>query len=255
MSDSSESLIYPDWPVPDNVRAVITTRQGGVSAGSYSSNNLALHVGDDPLSVAANRADLSRQLELSAEPQWLEQVHGIKVIEAQPDGLVRTADGCITKQLGLACVVMTADCLPILLCDRAGTQVAAVHAGWRSLAGGIVREALSQFSCSMDDVLVYLGPAISQSQFEVGIDVLEGFFETALSPDHCDAISAAFRPSLSKPMKYYADLYQLARAELNEMGVSQIFGGNFCTFEDEQRFYSYRRDGETGRMASAIWLV
>ncbi|WP_439135370.1 peptidoglycan editing factor PgeF [Pseudomaricurvus sp.] len=249
------SLICPDWPAPENVRAVITTREGGSSPAPFDSNNLALHVGDDPQTVQLNRNHLCEQVGLSLEPQWLEQVHGVKVVDAQADGLVRTADGCISRQSGLACVVMTADCLPILLCDRAGTQVAAVHAGWRSLAGGIVREALSQFTCAMSDVLVYLGPAISQPHFEVGIDVLEGFFETALSPEHCESISAAFLPSLAKPMKFHADLYQLARAELSEIGVERVFGGSFCTFDDDQRFYSYRREARTGRMASAIWLL
>lgn len=255
VSDLSDSCIRPDWPAPASVRAVVTTRHGGSSLAPFDSNNLALHVGDDSQTVAANRVRFSERMALTAEPQWLEQVHGTKVVAAQSDGLVRTADGCITRQPGLACIVMTADCLPILLCDRAGTQVAAVHAGWRSLAGGIVRQALSQFTCAMSDVLVYLGPAISQPHFEVGIDVLEGFFETALSPDHCEAISAAFLPSLAKPMKFHADLYQLARAELKEIGVNKVYGGGACTFDDDTRFYSYRRDGKTGRMASAIWLV
>lgn len=248
------AFFRPDWPAPANVRAVVTTRQGGCSESPFASNNMALHVGDDPQRVARNRAQLSGQLGLSREPQWLEQVHGIKVVAAQADGLVRTADGCTTRERGLACTVMTADCLPVLLCDQAGTQVAAVHAGWRGLAGGIVREALAQFSCAPQDVLVFLGPAISQPHFEVGIDVLEGFYATALTPEHCEAMTATFRPSLSAPMKYHADLYALARAELNALGVVQIFGGDACSYADGARFYSYRRDGQTGRMVSAIWL-
>lgn len=250
----SPECVWPEWPVPANVKAVITTRLGGCSEAPYDSNNMALHVGDDPQRVMANRARLCDQLGLTLEPQWLEQVHGIKVVAAQADGLVRTADGCITRQPGLACTVMTADCLPLLLCDQAGTQVAAVHAGWRGLASGIVREALAQFACAPKEVLVYLGPAISQPHFEVGIDVLEGFYAAALTTAHCEAMTAAFRPSLSAPMKFHADLYALARAELQALGVTQIFGGDACSFANSQHFYSYRRDGQTGRMVSAIWL-
>ncbi|NHO67742.1 multi-copper polyphenol oxidoreductase [Aestuariicella hydrocarbonica] len=255
----------------------MTTRQGGDSRPPYDSFNLALHVGDDPQGVEANRTRLCQQQGVSVGPQWLEQVHGIKVVEAQADGLVRTADACTSGERGLACVVMTADCLPILLCDRAGTRVAAVHAGWRSLAGGIVRETVARFQAGSQlpssahapapadaqaradapagELLAYLGPAISQSHFEVGIDVLEAFFDSALSAAHGEAISAAFRPSISQPMKFHADLYQLARAELAELGVEQVFGGQHCTFADSERFYSYRRDGQTGRMAAMIWLA
>lgn len=254
MSALTQAYFQPDWLAPANVKAVVSTRLGGCSEAPFASNNMALHVGDDPQRVARNRARLSEQLGLSRDPQWLEQVHGIKVVEAQADGLVRTADGCITRERGLACTVMTADCLSVLLCDQAGTQVAAVHAGWRGLAGGIVREALAQFICAPHEVLVFLGPAISQPHFEVGVEVLEGFFDTALTPGHCEAMAAAFRPSLSAPMKFHADLYALARAELNALGVTQIFGGDACSFADRTRFYSYRRDGQTGRMVSAIWL-
>ena len=149
---------------------------------------------------------------------------------------------------------MTADCLPILLCDQAGIQVAAVHAGWRGLANGIVREALAQFTQAPAEVLAYLGPAISQPHFEVGIEVLESFYDSALTATHGEAMTAAFRPSFSAPMKFHADLYALARAELHALGVAQIYGGDRCSFSDQQHFYSYRRDGITGRMVAAIWL-
>ncbi len=240
------SWLTPNWPAPTRVRSLITTR---------ANHNMALHVGDDPETVLANREQLAGQAGWVSQPQWLEQVHGTKVVEARADDRVRTADACYTAEPGVVCTVMTADCLPLLICNRAGTRVAAVHAGWRSLAGGIVRDTLAVFSGAPEELLVYLGPAISQANFEVGIDVLEGFYEGALSARHCEAISAACRPSLQRPMKFHADLYQLARAELSELGVERIYGGHYCTYSDAERFYSYRRDGQTGRMVSAIWLA
>jgi purine-nucleoside/S-methyl-5'-thioadenosine phosphorylase / adenosine deaminase len=256
---SSDHWITPQWDAPANVRALITTRQTLVgesaSASPYDSFNLALHVDDEESAVLANRLVLQKALKVEHQPQWLEQIHSTKVVEAKSDDLVRTADASQTSTLGLPCVVMTADCLPILLCDTEGTQVAAVHAGWRGLAKGIVRDTLKQFSAPADQIIAYLGPAIGQNHFEVGIEVLEGFYDNALSPAHCEVISSAFRPSASHPMKFNADLYQLARAELEQLGVSSISGGDFCTVEDAERFYSYRRDGQTGRMASLIYLT
>ncbi|WP_049721185.1 peptidoglycan editing factor PgeF [Gilvimarinus polysaccharolyticus] len=261
--------IVPDWPAPANVRAVATTRLSGVSEGGangdgYASFNLATHVGDNPNAVATNRQRLKTELALSAEPQWLEQVHGIKVVDAVADGLMRTADGATTTQRGLPCAVLTADCLPILLCDRAGTQVAAVHAGWRSLAAGIVPRALARFNAPPEQLMAWLGPAISAQHFEVGVDVLEAFFDTAGSVAHSDAIAAAMRPG-SRPMHFYADLPQLARAALSENGVTSVYCGaagnmgvsndSMCTYANT-RFYSYRRDGQaSGRMASLVWLT
>lgn len=259
MNDSTQqpASSYPclvlGWPAPSNVRAFITTRAGGVSLPPFASNNFGLHVGDNPAHVAANRAQLAAQLGLQNTPQWLEQIHGIKVVDAQTDGLVRTADGSYSNQRGHACVVMTADCLPILLCDKQGTQVAALHCGWRSLAGGICAEALDKFPAARGDLLAYLGPAISQAHFEVGIDVLEAFFAAARSAEHADEIAAAFAVG-ARPLHFYADIYALARAELNALGVTAIYGGDYCTFADQERFYSYRRDKTTGRMASLIWL-
>jgi YfiH family protein len=168
--------ITPDWPVPANVRSYITTRAGGVSLPPYAGNNLGLHVGDNPAQVATNRAQLSIGLGLQNTPQWLEQIHGVKVINAKTDAVVRTADGSYSNQPGHACLVMTADCLPILLCDKQGTQVAALHCGWRGLAKGICARGLQKFSANPGDILAYLGPAISQPHFEVGVDVLEAFF-------------------------------------------------------------------------------
>ncbi len=245
--------ITPRWPAPANVRSHITTRAGGVSLPPYTSNNLGLHVGDDPAHVAANRAQLAAHLGLAESPQWLEQIHGVKVVHAKTDGVVRTADGSYSNQIGHACLVMTADCLPILLCDKQGTQVAALHCGWRSLAKGICARGLQKFSVKPDDILAYLGPAISQPHFEVGVDVLEAFFKAARSQQHAEQIASAFT-SAQRPLHFYADIYALARAELNALGVTAVYGGDYCTYADERRFYSYRRDKTTGRMASLIWL-
>jgi polyphenol oxidase len=245
--------IIPSWPSPANVRACITTREGGVSVAPYASNNMGLHVGDDPYAVAQNRTAICKHLGLRKSPQWLEQIHGIKVVNAKSDGLVRTADGSYSNEKGQACVVMTADCLPILLCDEKGTQVAAIHCGWRSLAKGITERALAKFSASPKKILAYLGPAISQPNFEVGVDVLEAFFKAARNPNHADAIAKAFI-SAQRPLHFYADIYALARAELNALGVTNIYGGDYCTYDQVDDFYSYRREKTTGRMASLIWL-
>ena len=252
--DKKTNYITPNWPAPANVRACITTRVGGVSAAPYASNNFGLHVGDDLQKATQNRTALCADLSLSKTPQWLEQVHGVKVVNAKSDGLVRTADGSYSNEIGQACLVMTADCLPILLCDQAGTQVAAIHCGWRSLAKGISARVLEKFSSPHKNIIAYLGPAISQLHFEVGVDVLEAFFKSARSPEHADAIAKAFI-SAKRPLHFYGDIYALARAELNTLGVTQIYGGDYCTYAESKRFYSYRRDGATGRMASLVWLA
>lgn len=246
-------IITPNWPAPANIRSAITCRDGGVSQDVYNSWNMGAHVNDDPVAVETNRKKLIEQLNLQKPPQWLEQVHGNKVIEAQADGRVRTADACFAQEKGLACVVMTADCLPVLLCDTQGTQVAAVHCGWRSLAQSILQNTLNQFA-QPSQVMAYLGPAISKQHFEVGIDVLEAFFQSSKSTAHTDQIAAAFSPG-KRPLHFYADIYALARAELQALGVAHIFGGDYCTFAQKDKFYSYRRDGVTGRMASLIWLL
>ncbi|MBU2885200.1 peptidoglycan editing factor PgeF [Gilvimarinus agarilyticus] len=248
-------FIIPEWPAPTTVRALTSTRLGGASRGGYASNNLALHVGDDESLVRENRQRLVEDKLIPRAPQWLEQVHGDKVVEASADGWVQTADACFTRQRELPCAVLTADCLPILLCNTAGTQVAAVHAGWRSLAAGIVRKTLATFSDDTPELMAWLGPAIGPAQFEVGVDVLEAFFASAIDDQHADMIAGAFTAG-QKPMRFMADLYALARAELNGAGVDRIFGGDFCTYEQGDRFYSFRRDGKgSGRMASIIWLA
>lgn len=250
------NYIIPDWPAPKNVRACITTRSGGASLAPYASNNVGLHVGDNRVAVEANRTALCEGLGLKKSPQWLEQVHGVKVVTAKSDRLVRTADASYSSEIGQACVVMTADCLPIFLCDSSAnraSQVAILHCGWRSLAKGICAKALKQFNCDPQQLMAYLGPAISQKHFEVGVDVLEAFFKSARSAAHADAIATAFI-SAQRPLHFYADIYELARAELKSLGVNAIYGGDYCTYQQSECFYSYRRDGVTGRMAHLIWL-
>ena len=247
------SFFRPQWPAPARVRAAISLRTGGISRAPYASNNLGAHVGDELTAVAKNRLQLLQALNLEQEPQWLQQVHGVKVSRARADGRVRTADACYTRETGLACAILTADCLPVLLCDRSGEQVAAVHAGWRSLAKGILPRVLSHFSVPPSQLMAYLGPAISARHFEVGVEVPEAFFQRALHAGHAEAIAAALRPG-TRPMHFYADLYALAHAALEALGVTAIYGGDYCTYGDSERFFSYRRDGVTGRMASLIWL-
>ncbi|MFA5631774.1 MAG: peptidoglycan editing factor PgeF [Porticoccaceae bacterium] len=252
-------LIRPRWPAPANVRSAVTTRAGGISSGPWATLNLGDHVGDDPQAVAANRELLRGELGLERAPLWVNQVHGTDVLsfdplphEINPVGM--TADGVCTRSDGVACAIMTADCLPVLLCDRRGTVAAAAHAGWRGLAAGILRNTVAAMACDPADVLAWLGPAIGPDAFEVGSEVREAFQDAALNPTQRTAIATCFAPS-DAPGKYRADLYALAAAELAAIGVPKTYGGGFCTFRDTERFYSYRRDGETGRMASLIWLA
>jgi purine-nucleoside/S-methyl-5'-thioadenosine phosphorylase / adenosine deaminase len=243
---SGLDLIAAEWPAPSNVRAVATTRVGGVSIGPYSSLNLGAHVGDDAQAVRENRLRLRTALELSRDPVWLNQVHGAAVVEATPHATPPTADASFARSPGQACVVLTADCLPVLLCDRDGTSVAAAHAGWRGLAGGVVESALRAMGVSSDRVLAWLGPAIEQDRFEVGPEVREQF--VARSADYGHAFQSNARG------RWQADLYDLARRELARLGVTQVFGGGFRCYGERDRFFSYRRDGTTGRMATLVWM-
>jgi YfiH family protein len=242
---SSLELIRPDWPAPPAVRACSTTRRGGASAGAWEGFNLADHVGDDPRAVAENRALLAAALQLPAPPRWLQQVHGCEVAGADWQAGC-AADACFADRPDVVCAVLTADCLPILLCNRAGSRVAAVHAGWRGLAAGIVERTLQAFTDPPGDILAWLGPAIGPAAFEVGEEVRAAFVA------HHAAAATAFRPT--RPGHWLADLYALARSRLAMRGVHQVWGGAFCTYNDADRFYSYRRDGVTGRMATLIWL-
>ncbi|MHB9118192.1 MAG: peptidoglycan editing factor PgeF [Burkholderiales bacterium] len=236
--------IVPGWPAPARVRALVTTRRGGVSTGPYASLNLGDHVGDEAASVARNRAIL--RAALPAEPVWLKQVHSVAVAEADGAEGIPEADASVARRAGTVCAVLTADCLPLLLCDRQGTVVGAAHAGWRGLADGVIEAAVAAMAVPAADLLAWLGPAIGPQSFEVGDEVREVF--TA----HHAAAAAAFIPHGTG--KWLADLYALARLRLAALGVEQVYGGGLCTYRDSERFYSYRRDGSTGRMASLVWL-
>lgn len=249
MGDRLE-LLQPDWPAPARVRAAVSTRSGGVSQGGYASLNLAAHVGDDAAAVAENRRRLCRALGLEAAPQWLEQVHGCEVVTASSDGQVRTADASFSREPGVPCAVLTADCLPVLFCDRAGTQVAAAHAGWRGLADGVLEATLARFDCPRADILAWMGPAIGPDAFEVGPEVRAAFLA---GPGVPEAIASAFAAAGGD--RWRGDLYALARARLAAAGVLAVYGGGLCTFGDAGRFYSFRREPVTGRMASVVWLA
>jgi YfiH family protein len=237
-------LITPIWPAPAQVRAYSTTRHGGYSKPPYHGLNLADHVGDE--AVAANRALLVQSLKLPSEPVWLKQVHGIHTVTATLEHKNGAADASIARQPGQVCVILTADCLPVLFCDRGGNCVAAVHAGWRGLAGGILEATLQRLNVPAQDILVWLGPAIGPQAFEVGEEVRAAFM------DFLPQAGDAFIPT--RDGHWLADLYLLARQRLAHQGVTAVFGGDFCTYTDIERFYSYRRDKVTGRMASLIWL-
>jgi YfiH family protein len=241
-----ETRVIPDWPAPQWVRAVTTTRTGGVSTGPWTSMNPADHVGDTSSAVAANRQRMVTQLALPAEPRWLTQVHGTRVVDAADGPETVEADAVVAGAPGLVCAVLTADCLPVLLCDRNGHEVAAAHAGWRGLAAGVLEQTVARMQAPGEELLAWLGPAISAPAYVVGEEVRAAFVER-------DALAAAaFRPATDGG--WHADLYTLARRRLGSCGVTAVYGGNFCTCSDRERFFSYRRDGTTGRMASLVWL-
>ncbi len=237
-------FITPDWSAPARVRALVTTRAGGVSVGPYASLNLGTHVGDDAKAVAANRARLSAHLPSS--PCWLEQVHGVAVVDASVVTGVPVADAAFARQPGVVCAVMTADCLPVLLCDEAGSVVAVAHAGWRGLHAGVVEATIAAMEVAPSRLMAWLGPAIGPTAFEVG-DEVRAAFVGAASED-----VAAFQAHAGG--KWLADLYALARARLARAGVLNVTGGEYCTYREPEQFFSYRRDHVTGRMASLIWL-
>ncbi len=237
-----QQAIVPQWPAPARVCALQTSRHGGTSLSPYDSLNLGTHVGDAAACVAANRQLL--QAVLPGKPLWLQQVHGTVVVEAEQGGQPN-ADASIAREAGVVCAVLTADCLPLLLCDDAGSVVGAVHAGWRGLAAGVIEAAVHAMEVAPTEVMAWLGPAIGPQAFEVGENVRAAFLQ------HDRAADSAFVPRADK---YLADLYLLARQRLEELGIKRIYGGEFCTYTDSGRFYSYRRDGQTGRMASMIWL-
>lgn len=246
--------IIPDWPdLPANVGVLSTTRRGGVSLAPFDDGsgtgglNLGMHVTDSPLDVLENRT-LLRAL-LPSEPTWLTQVHGTGIVNAANLSDVPEADASFTIAQGVVCAIMTADCLPVLFCDQNGGVVAAAHAGWRGLSAGILEKTVNRMrNAGASEITAWLGPAISPNYFEVGEDVRHAFVA------HEASVSDAFKPIVAHKGKYLADIYALARVRLCRIGVYSISGGEFCTVGDSHRFYSYRRDKITGRMASLIWL-
>lgn len=240
-----DHLIIPNWPAPPNIRALQTTRIGGFSRAPYDSLNLGSHVADAPLDVARNRMLLNTLM--PSEPVWLEQVHGIVVANADSASCLPQADACIAAHRSAVCVVMTADCLPVLLCDQQGTVVGAVHAGWKGLAAGVIEAAVQAMNVPTQNLMAWLGPAISQQAFEIGAEVREIFI--AADPQAEGAFVAG------QDGKWRADIYALASLRLNALGITQIYGGDYCTYKDAEKFFSYRRDGVTGRMGTFIWLV
>lgn len=245
--------IEPEWPAPRNVRALSTTRLGGCSEPPFESFNLGDHVGDDESAVATNRRMLASALPSGTSVSWLSQVHGTTVVEAGQGGSLPLADAQWSRTPGVVCAVLTADCLPVLLCSVDGDVVAAAHAGWRGLMNGVLEATVAAMNARPERLLAWLGPAIGPTAFEVGDEVRDGFLSLA-RPCECAAIAASFVPVVNRPGHYLADLYALARVRLNGSGVSSVFGGGHCTHSDSKHFFSYRRDGEAGRMASLILL-
>ncbi|AUV03692.1 purine nucleoside phosphorylase YfiH [Phytobacter ursingii] len=240
-------LIVPDWPLPPGVVACSSTRIGGVSLPPYDSLNLGAHCGDDLVHVEENRKRMFAAGQLPSKPVWLEQVHGKDVLKLTGEPYVsKRADASYSNTPGTVCAVMTADCLPVLFCNRDGTEVAAAHAGWRGLCAGVLEETVACFADKPENILAWLGPAIGPDAFEVGPEVRDAFMAVEAIADR------AFRPAGEK---YYADIYALARQRLTSVGVTQVFGGEHCTFSQKGDFFSYRRDKNTGRMASFIWLI
>ncbi|NQD38927.1 peptidoglycan editing factor PgeF [Permianibacter sp. IMCC34836] len=253
---ASLELIRPDWPAPASVQAFASTRCGGVSTGAYAGLNLGAHTGDNPAAVASNRALLRQRLALQNQPHWLNQVHGVAVAELTAELATEkrtetiatvpvTADASVSRAVDTVCAVLTADCLPVLFCDRAGQWVGAAHAGWRGLCAGVLEQTLAHYHGARSELMAWLGPAIGPTAFEVGPEVRAEFVR------HDAAAASAFRAGAAD--RWYADLYALARQRLQAAGVNAIFGGGFCTFSEPQRFYSYRRDQQTGRQATLIW--
>jgi len=253
-------IIRPDWPAAENIHAFCSTRNKGISHGNYASLNLALHVEDTPEHVRANRLQLNRLLTIPEEPVWLNQVHGNRVVNANymnskqldtqknDTGLIRPprADASFSEVANTVCAVMTADCLPVLICNRKANKVAAVHAGWRGLANDVIETTVASLNERHSELLVWLGPAIGPQAFEVGEDVYGVFVNKQAKS------ATAFKQN--RPGHYLADIYKLARLRLENMGIEAVYGGEYCTFTDAERFYSYRRDGKTGRQASLIWF-
>ncbi|HET9679883.1 MAG TPA: peptidoglycan editing factor PgeF [Gammaproteobacteria bacterium] len=243
---SDNNYLQPNWPAPPNVHACVTTRNGGVSTGPFASFNLNSVVGDNPAAVATNRQILRNTLQLPAEPTWLKQVHGTRVIDAAKESPMAEADASIAHGAGSVCAVLTADCLPVLFCDKAGSRVAAAHAGWRGLADGVLEATVDAMDTAPGNILAWFGPSIGPKNFVVDDDVRNIFIQ------HDPAAREAFEDHNGQ---WLGNMYTLARQRLKACGITQISGGGLCTYEDSKRFYSLRRDETTGRMASLVWLA
>lgn len=239
--------IQPNWPAPKGIRALTSTRKGGVSEGLYESLNLAAHVGDEPDRVRENRLRFQTSLGLPEEPCWLNQCHGIRAVELFPDTthIPFSADAVYTRAAGKVCAVLTADCLPVLLCDQAGTEIAAIHAGWRGLADGVIESTIRCLSTPPKELMAWLGPAASAAIYQVGADVRDAFLS------HDKAAENAFYAQ--DETHWLMDIYHLARQRLHRLGVSAIYGGGYCSYTETERFFSFRRSAVTGRMATVIW--
>lgn len=248
-----DGFITPNWPVPKHIKCLTTTRQGGLSDSPFDSFNLGVHVGDEISCVEANRLKLMHIANLPSSPQWLSQTHSTTVAQIDK-GIIDTthADAVYTQEVNQICAVLTADCLPVLFCSDNGDEIAAAHAGWRGLADGILENTVAKFKTNTDKIMAWFGPAIGPSAFEVGQDVFDAFvgqnaklvegFKLIDDQDHLEP-------------KYIANIYLLAKIKLNALGIINIFGGDYCTVNETELFYSYRRDGKTGRMASLIWKI
>ncbi|MDP8088563.1 peptidoglycan editing factor PgeF [Pasteurella atlantica] len=241
-------VIQPSWDIPKHIKAFTTLRQGGESLFPFDSLNLGDHVGDNPIAVANNRKRLVIAQNLPNSPLYLTQTHSTRVITLPYSDNNLEADAVYTNQPNQVCLVMTADCLPVLFCNKEGTEVAAAHAGWRGLCDGILEETVKKFHSPTSEINVWLAPAISQKAFQVGKDVVEQFCDIDPNAIQC------FKNDPNEKEKYYGDLYQLATQRLNKLGITQISGGEHCTYTEKDKFFSYRRDGKTGRIATLIWI-
>lgn len=237
--------IIPDWPAPQNIKAYTTTRRGGYSESPYDRFNLGPHVGENPETLQKNIELLTSTLHLPETPTWLNQVHGIAVADLNDQSCGLTADACVTSTPNKVCAILTADCLPILVCNQAGSEVAAIHGGWRGLLAGVIDTTIKSMHSAPSQLMAWMGPAISQKCFEVNEEIRDQFLQS--NPQYISAFSA-------QEKHIFADLYHIARINLMQLGVTAIYGGNFCTYTQHELFYSYRRDQRnTGRMASLIW--
>ncbi|MCV2403729.1 peptidoglycan editing factor PgeF [Marinomonas sp. C2222] len=246
MTDQQDLYILPNWPAPESVKAYVSNRAGGVSVSPFDSLNLGMHVQDDAESVRENRRLFSEATDMPDSLVWLNQVHGTDVVQLPCDNTPESADAAFSSMKDQVCAVLTADCLPVFFCDESGGQVAVAHAGWRGLCSGVLESTLACFE-KADQVMAWLGPAIGPAAFEVGGEVREAFIEMLPEADK------AFKPA-NESGKWLGDLYLLARQRLAAAGVTQVYGGDYCTFTEKHQFFSYRREGKTGRMASVIWL-